>query len=399
MAVAVAVSTTTLLAACGGTTRGSLDLHPSTTTATLSEVSELPLPSPSSTSGATPVATASSTSAAQTTEATTIRFAPQSFIDPAANGVTAISVLVPAGWQASGSVQWLPLWSRLAFLQTRVADPVSGVTIDWLPIQDFMYFPAPAGFDVPIGGNYQGHAYVAPIVDPADFVTQFWIPNDLADLQGAQLDSVVEVPAIAEDFVTQFGGPAEAHAYRLRYSYTQNGQPWERDVSFALLFSGTSDLVSWYVNYAHTESAPAGELDRNAGVISTVVASRISTPEWEANYRLVGQLFRQGLQQQMADTVAFGQLLAQYREESARLQAEVVADRAASQDHQAEVFRETLGNVETYADPVNDTLVQLPVDWNTYWVNEKGEYLAVDQPGFDPNTLNDGTWQQLVKTG
>jgi hypothetical protein len=29
-------------------------------------------------------------------------------------------------------------------------------------------------------------------------------------------------------------------------------------------------------------------------------------------------------------------------------------------------------------------------------VNEKGEYLAVDEASFDPNTLNDGTWQRLT---
>lgn len=344
---------------------------------------------PASTAGAPPATTTA------TVEEPLIRFTPQTFIDPAANGVDAFSVLVPEGWQASGSVQWLPYWSRLAFVQTRVADPATGITIDYLPIQDFLWFPAPAGFEVPIGGNYQGKAYVAPITDPAVFVREFWMPNDLSNLQQAQLISIVDVPAAAAEFVTQFGGPAEAAAYRLRYEYEQDGQVWEQDVSFALLFSGSADLTSWFVNFAYTVRAPKGEIDRNASVISTVVASRISTTEWEATRTLVGQLFYQGLQQQMADTVRFGELLAQYRAESIALQQQVTDDRLASQDRQAEVFRETLGGVETYNDPVNGGLVQLPLGWNTYWVNEQGEYLAVDQPGFDPNTLNDGTWQQL----
>ncbi|MGE0307557.1 MAG: hypothetical protein AB7Q27_17555 [Acidimicrobiia bacterium] len=329
-----------------------------------------------------------------------IRFGWQYFVDPAANGVAAINVLVPEGWQASGSVQWLPTWARIAFLQTRVSDPNSGITIDWLPIQNFISFPVPAGFDVPIGGNYQGKAFVPPITDPAEFVRQFWMPDDLAELQGAQLVSVTEIPETAQEFLTQFGGPGEAHAYRLRYSYLLNGRPWERDVWLALLFSGTpGGLVSWFVNFAYTASAPQGVLDQNTGTISTVIASRVSTPQWEATYRIVTQLFYQGIQQQMADTVAFGQMLAQYRDESARLQQQVVAERQASQDHQAELFRETLGGVQTYNDPVNGALVQLPLGWNTYWVNQRGEYLAVDQSGFDPNTLNDGTWQLLTPRG
>ncbi len=398
-AVAVIVSAAISIVACSGTDSLVDVPQPPTTMASVAPAN----PAPSS---ATTVATGSAstdspstnsptTDSPTTAEPASIRFTPQTFVDPAANGVTAVSVLVPTGWQASGSVQWLPLWSRLAFLQTRVADPVSGITVDWLPIQDFIYFTAPAGFDVPIGGNYQGKAYVPPIIDPVEFVRQFWVPNDLAELAGAQLVSGVEVPAIAQDFLTQFGGPGEAHAYRLRYSYMRDGQAWERDVSFALLFTSNGDITSWYVNYAHTASAPQGELDRNAGIISTIIASRISTPEWEANYRLVGQLFRQGLQQQMADTVAFGELLAQYRAESARLQQQVVNERQASQDRQAQFVRETLGGVDTYVDPINNTLVQLPSTWDTYWVNSQGDYLAVDDPGFDPNTLNDGSWTQL----
>ena len=322
-----------------------------------------------------------------------IRFTPVSFIDPASGGVTAISVLVPDGWQASGSVQWLPEWSRLAFLQTRVYDPATGITLDYLPIQDFISFTPPAGFEVPIGGNYQGKAFVPPITDPVEFVRQFWMSSDLSHLADATLVSVIEVPEIAADFVTRFGAPAEAHAYRMRYEYLSNGQPWEQDVSFALLYAGSEPML-WYVNYAYTVGGPKGELDRNAGTISAIYASRITTPEWEANYRLVQDLFRQGIRTQMADTVRFGELLAQYRAESAALQQQVIDERWASQDRQAEVFRDTLGGVQTYGDPVNGTLVQLPLGWSTYWVNEQGEYLATDQ-GFDPNTLNDGTWQQL----
>lgn len=326
--------------------------------------------------------------------ANTQRFTRVSFVDPAANNTTAISLLVPNGWQANGGVQWLPTWARLAFLQTSVVDPASGVAIAWLPIQNFMHFTPPPGFDVPIGGNYQGKAFVPPITDPVDFVQQFWTPNDLRELQGAAVQSVVEVPPIANQFLAAFGGPGEARAYRIRYSYSRNGQPWERDVSFALLFSSANGIVSWFVNFAHTASGPRGSLDAYAGLLSTIVASRVTTPEWEANYRIVTQLFYQGIQQQMADTVAFGRLLAQHRAESQQLQQQIVNERAASQDRNSQIFRETLGGVQSFNDPVNRAPVELPLGWSTYWVNQRGEYLAAD-PGFNPNSLNDGTWLQL----
>jgi hypothetical protein len=327
-----------------------------------------------------------------------LRFTPQVITDPAAGNVAAITYLLPQGWQSAGGVQWLPEWSRLAFLQTRIADPTTGIVIDYLPIQDFIWFQAPAGLSAPIGGNYQGKAFVPPITDPTQFVSQFWMSGALAHLQNAQLVNVTQVPAIAEDFKRNFGGPADAFAYRLRYEYPDNGSLWEADVSFALLYSGNAAITSWYVNYAYTVRAPKGVLDRNAGVISTIVASRNTTPEWEANYRLVQRLFTQGIQQQMADTEAFGRTLAAHRAESAALQAQVTQERQASQDRIAALRRETLGGVETYNDPVNRVPVQLPVGFNEYWVNTRGEYLT-SQAGFDPNTLNAGFWQRLERRG
>ncbi len=318
-----------------------------------------------------------------------------SSIDPMAGGVEAISLLVPDTWQASSEAQWLPEWSRAAFLQTQVVDPVSGLTVDWLPIQDFIFFDVPAGFDVPIGGNYQGKAFVPPPTDAVQFVQDFWMSSSLSHLQGATVVNVAEVPAIADELVRLFAGPADAGAFRIRYAYSNNGVPWEQDVSFALLVSQANGITSWYVNFAWTVGAPAGEIDRNAALVSTVVASRISSPQWEATYRKVQDLFRQGIRQQMADTVAFGQALAAYRAEIQQLQQQVVDERAASQDRNAEIFRETLGGVEAYVDPVNGGFVELPLGFNDYYVNAQGEYLAVEQPGFDPNTLNDGVWTKL----
>lgn len=328
------------------------------------------------------------------TDGSRIRFFRQAITDPAAENAEAIVFLIPEGWQYQGSVQWLPAFTRIAFLQTHVADPTTGITIDWLPIQNFMYFEPPAGFEVPLGGNYQGKVFLPPITDPVEFVNQFWIPGTLPELEGATLVTVAQVPAVAQDFATQYGGPADAFAYHMRYEYQQDGQTWEADVDFALLYASANGITSWFVNFAHAAHAPKGVLDANAGVISTIVASRTTTPQWEATYRIVQQLFNQGIQQQMNDTVAFGQALAQHRAEIQALQAQVTAERQASQDRIADLNGQILAGVDTYVDPVNGGFVQLPVGFDDYWVNDRGQYLTA-AVGFDPNSLNDGTWQRL----
>lgn len=324
-----------------------------------------------------------------------LRYSRTAFRDPAAGDVEALALLVPAGWQATGGVEWLPSWARLAHLATHVADPVSGITIDWLPIQDFIWFEVPQGFEAPIGGNYQGKALVPPVIDPVEFVERFWAAGPLSHLQGMRPISQQQVPRMADEFVRGFGGPAQAAAYRLRYAFERDGRPWEQDVEFALLYTTGNGLTSWYVNFAHTTAGPQGSLDEQQGVISSVIASRTTTPEWEATYRLVQQLFYQGLQQQMADTVAFGRALAQYRAEIQALQQQVTAEREASQDRIADYRRDILGGVENYDDPVNGGIVQMPVGWSEYWVNPQGEYLTSGDPNFDPNSVDNVGWQRL----
>jgi hypothetical protein len=323
-----------------------------------------------------------------------ILFDPWHITDPFAGGKVAVTYLVPTGWQSSGQVVWLPQWERLADLQTIVSDPASGATIEWLPIQDFIFGQAPVGLEPPIGSNYQGKMWVPPVTDPLQFVADFWMSGPLARLANATLVSAQQVPAVADEFLRAFGGPATAAAYKLRYSFTQNGQPWDEEVNFALLYSTGPAGDSWYVNFAYSVRGPQGVIDELAPVLSTIVASRNTTPEWAAIYRLTQQLFTQGIQQQMADTAAFGRLLAEQRAQTDALQQQIVAERQQSEDRIAEMRGEVLAGVQSFEDPLSGRLVQLPAGQSTYWVNNQGQYFASDQPGFDPNTVGGG-WTQL----
>jgi hypothetical protein len=326
--------------------------------------------------------------------ANAVLFDPWQITDPFANGIVAVTYLVPSGWQSSGQVVWTPEWSRLADLQTIVSDPVSGATVEWLPLQDFIFGQAPVGLEPPIGANYQGKMWVPPVTDPVQFVNDFWLSGSLAHLSGATLTSIEQVPRVADEFIRAFGGAATAAAYRLRYTFVQNGQTWEEVVNFALLYSTGPAGDSWYVNFAYTMRAPQGVLDELAPVLSTIVASRNTTPEWAAVHRLTQQLFTQGIQQQMADTAAFGRLLAEQRAQTDALQQQIVAERQQSQDRIAEMRGEVLSGVQSFQDPLSGQTVQLPAGQGTYWVNNQGQYFASDQPGFDPNSLGGG-WTQL----
>lgn len=322
-----------------------------------------------------------------------VRLTRQAIRDPAANNMEAFVFPLPAGWQAKGQIVWMHDYSVLANTRARISDPVSGTTIEYLPIQNFIWFPPM--FGIQPGQNYQGKVYLSPLTDPRQFVQAFWAPQVLPHLRGLNPVKMEELPKLGAEFLRLFQGPGEAHAYRLRYEFQHEGQPWEEDVQFGLLFSGSPQLISWYVNFAVATRAPKGQLDRMAPLTSAIVGNAQATTEWLAYVRLVQRLFTQGQMQQIRDTAAFGQKLAQYNAEMQQLRQQVFEERMASQDRITGYRREILGGVETYQDSYQNYPVELPAGYKEYWVNDQGEYLLSSETGFDPNAGSTHAWRKM----
>jgi hypothetical protein len=335
-----------------------------------------------------------SVSVAATADA--IRFRRAVIRDPAVNNVESFVFLVPDGWQWQGDIVWMHDWGILANTRLRVVDPRTQASVEYLPVTNFTWFQPPPGLNMPIGGNYMGQLYHPPVQDPAEFVQMFWASSALPHLRGLRPVAIERVPWIAQEYLRQFGGPGEAHGWKLRYEFTRDGRPWEEEVTFGLLFASFNPgTVTWYVNFATSSRAPRGQLQEVGPVLASIVASGQSTPEWVASYRVVKQLFTQGLRQALADSIAFGRKLREHQADIARIRDEVAAERAASQERIAFHRGEALAGVETYRDPVNSQAVSLPAGWNDYWVNDRGEYLLSNQAGMDPNHGSDVRWQRM----
>jgi hypothetical protein len=324
------------------------------------------------------------------------KFVRVSFHDPAANNVEAWIMLIPSGWQMQGRIAWLHEYTVLANAAVRVRDPQSGAELEWLPVQNFVFMPQPPMPMQPFQ-NYNGQLWLQPIADGPQFAQVFWMGNSLQHLRQARLVRQEEVPALAAEFIRQFRGPAEARAFRLRYEYQNNGQPWEEEVTFALLYSGNQFATHWQVNYATTRRAPRGMLDRLTPEMNAMVASATTTPMWDATLQICRQLMRQGLMQQIRDNAAFSAQLAQYREHTFNLSQQIHQERMTSMDQRAETFREVLGGIETYKDPYKHELIQLPQGFKKYWVNRQGEYILSDVEGYNPNVGSTDDWRDMQR--
>lgn len=319
--------------------------------------------------------------------------------DPAVNNVVACAPLVPDGWQARGEVVWLPEHAVLANLKLEITDPATGAGVRWLPTQRFIFMPNPP-FPVPAYGNYQGKLWAPPPRDPAELVATFYA-NELPELRGLR-------PVAREDFqresarVLQLmtGGqprPGQtALSVRLRYRVEQGDRPWDEDVFLTMGVSPMQgiDAVSWFVSSAQVVRAPAGEIDRQPA-LAVVRGSCEMTPEWTGGYQLVERLFIQRQLGIIADTAALGRKMTELREEQQRLAQQVANERMASADARSQAFREVLGGVENFRDPVNNREVYLPAGYTDYFVNARGEYLITDTPNVDPNAGTTENWQKM----
>jgi hypothetical protein len=325
-----------------------------------------------------------------------VRLLPRTLEDPAAGGRTALRFLVPEGWQAQGHIAWLHELSVLTNLRLRMSDPRTGVTLEWLPTMHFAFTQQLPGLMSP-GQNWMGALFAPPESDPARFVENFWAPQVLSHLRGRRPLSRQDFPRRAQLAIAQDPG-WQAQAVRLRYTYEQQGQPWEEDVSFTLAYAPMAGgMAMWNVQSAASCRAPRGELDRQASLIEAVFQNAHFTPEWLATFSVVRQLFRQGMAQQMADTAAFGRALQQYNAHIQQLGQQMHEERMRSFDRIAESQREYLGGVETYTNPYNQQGMYLPAGYTEQWMNARGEVLLSTTPGFDPNAGDTTQWLKLER--
>lgn len=104
------------------------------------------------------------------------------------------------------------------------------------------------------------------------------------------------------------------------------------------------------------------------------------------------------MQQNLANSAAYGEAVAKYRAWSQSNWQGAVDARNASTDRQNSQFRETLGGVQSYVNPYdNRAPVELPNTYEYYWVNRQGTYAGTNDAGFNPNTGSTDEWRKMPK--
>ena len=104
------------------------------------------------------------------------------------------------------------------------------------------------------------------------------------------------------------------------------------------------------------------------------------------------------MQQNLQNSVAYGEAARQYREWSQKNWQGVTDARNASQDRRNFAVRENLGGVQTFANPFGTgPAVELPITRKYYWTNNQGGFVGTDDPSANPNVGSTGEWRRMER--
>jgi PQQ-dependent catabolism-associated CXXCW motif protein len=104
------------------------------------------------------------------------------------------------------------------------------------------------------------------------------------------------------------------------------------------------------------------------------------------------------MQQNLQNSVAYGEAARQYRDWSQKNWQQVTDERNASQDRKNFAVRENLGGVQTFTNPYGTGQpVELPMTHKYYWTDRQGRFVGTDDPSADPNVGSTSDWRKMER--
>ncbi|MBH8572716.1 hypothetical protein I8752_06755 [Nostocaceae cyanobacterium CENA369] len=172
-------------------------------------------------------------------------------------------------------------------------------------------------------------------------------------------------------------------AYEWDYNYMYNGIAYQGIAKCSIAYS--YNLCTMVMTCA------ASDRSQWANYVSWLpqIASEVSATN--------GAAF--GIQGIMAQNINIslteGQRHREYREWSQNTWNEVNRQRNESIDRQNFQFRENLGNVTTWTNPYGYPMVELPTNYNYYWINRQGQIYGTNDPTENPNFGSTQDWLKM----
>jgi hypothetical protein len=379
-----------------------------------------PAPAISQKSAPEPGSNAASSSAQSSAQSHVLRMKMAVAIDQSGfeRPMPSLSMLIPVDWQSQGATTW-NIKDKCNTIQTslRTTGP-DGRAVEAFPAFSWVWADDPKPLQMTAAQTAQYGTRpcdVAPPMSASDFLQR----NLRRYRPNAQLVGIEPAPkllAVLQQQARQ--GEQSAVRYNLRQSirpdavkgrvrYSVNGQAMEEWIVVATVITGTlgpsynsrtMQMGQAYtyscIAYVTGERAPQGKLDASEKFFELVVGTSRWNPAWQAkvngNAQAIQAIELKGVRDRSA-------IVTKNAEEIGNIRRQSYENTQRSQDQIYYQNSQNMRGVETYRNPATGETIDLSNQYGQAWVNNRGEYLLSDQPGFDPSVTFKEDWKPLEK--
>ncbi len=330
--------------------------------------------------------------------------------------MTSAAMLVPVDWQSQGVTTW-NLKDKCNTVQTTLrASGPDGRGVEVFPAFAWVWADNPQALQMTAAQTAQMGSRPCDVMQP--MAAADYLRRNLAKLRpNAQLAGIEQAPKLMELLQQQARKTEQlAVQYRLqqrvrpdavkgRVRYSLNGKAMEEWVIVATVTTGTLGQgydartmqlrPSWSYNcaaYVIAERAPQGQLEASEKLFELIVTTYRADPAWQARVTQTAQNVQRTELKGVQDRSA---IVARNADDIANIRRQQFENQQRTQDRTAEGFSQMTRGVESYRNPDTGETVELSNLYGNAWVNNRGEYLLSDQPGFDPSVTFKQDWKPL----
>lgn len=295
----------------------------------------------------------------------------------------AYTQLVPKDWEATGKVLWsggnLPHPQR----DFTITAP-NGIMIRYLPAMVFEFIE----LDPQTAAQMRQYGQPIPmpspnVAPPADIAA--WMASFLeqtgTDITGARVIETKRDHEVERYTAQMLGGDTGTTQHRMSIGYRHAGRDYRAEIALAyqvLPMTGLSigRAATWIVYVGVIAALPVDLYDAYLPLVSSIVASQQTTPEWfAAKTRTLSTLSQQRHANAMATIRANGARQAKATDDQ---MASWRRQQAASDKSQRR-FVNSIHETDDYATPGGGS-VNLPSAYNHVYQTDGGDYLLSDAP-------------------
>jgi len=255
-------------------------------------------------------------------------------------------------------------------------------------------------------GQVSGRSIVMPppINNPQWYIQQIVVPQHFGFARNVTIGRIEPMPAVAQQVAQNMapvaaaaGGSLQVESYRARLHYDWEGQAFDEDVYFTLVFSRivnmTGVLWTWLPEIMYSFRAGRDELDELTPLLRVVAANTSSTPEWYAIREQISQSIHTQTMQTLRQMGDLQWQMYQDRQQLSRQHHDEWRNRQASRDRMHDAFTQYIRGVETYRTP-DGARMELPAGYNNAWMRpETGEVVLSNETRYDPGSY----WTRIYR--